>query len=41
MKVSRNSKLIIPYLEKFYDSVNWSIKDPGANPQTDLFELLS
>jgi DNA polymerase elongation subunit (family B) len=34
-------KIVFAAIEKFYTSVNWSIKDPGTNPQTDLFDLLS
>lgn len=34
-------KIIYSVIERFYESVNWKLKAPGAQVQTDLFELLS
>lgn len=33
-------KIIFSVIERFYESVNWKLKAPGAQVQTDLFELL-
>jgi len=34
-------KVIFSIIERFYESVGWSIKQPGKQIQTDLFDLLS
>lgn len=34
-------KIVFAPIEKFYECVGWKVKDPGYNPQTDLFALLS
>lgn len=34
-------KIIFSVIERFYDAVKWSLKSPGSQVQTDLFELLS
>ena len=33
-------KIVFQVIERFYDSVNWALKKPGQQVQTDLFELL-
>ena len=33
-------KIIYSVIERFYESVNWKLKAPGTQVQTDLFELL-
>jgi DNA polymerase elongation subunit (family B) len=33
-------KIVYQGIERFYDSVNWSLRKPGEQVQTDLFELL-
>ncbi|NDG29124.1 hypothetical protein EB118_03365 [bacterium] len=33
-------KIIFSVIERFYESVNWKLKSPGSQVQTDLFELL-
>ena len=33
-------KIIFSIIDRFYDAVNWKIKQPGKQVQTDLFELL-
>jgi len=33
-------KIIFSIVERFYETVNWKIKQPGKQVQTDLFELL-
>jgi DNA polymerase elongation subunit (family B) len=33
-------KMIFSVIERFYDAVDWKIKHPGNQVQTDLFELL-
>jgi DNA polymerase elongation subunit (family B) len=33
-------KIIFQVIERFYDAVNWKLKDPAMVAQTDLFELL-
>jgi DNA polymerase elongation subunit (family B) len=32
-------KIIFSVIERFYEAVNWKLKSPGAQVQTDLFEL--
>jgi len=34
-------KIIFSVIERFYEAVKWSLKSPGSQVQTDLFELLS
>ena len=34
-------KVIFSIIERFYESVGWTIKQPGKQVQTDLFELLA
>ncbi|NBP02032.1 MAG: hypothetical protein EBU90_18260 [Proteobacteria bacterium] len=34
-------KIVFSVIERFYEAVNWKLKSPGAQVQTDLFELLS
>lgn len=34
-------KIIFSVIERFYEAVNWKLKSPGSQVQTDLFELLS
>lgn len=33
-------KIIFSIIDRFYEAVNWKIKQPGKQVQTDLFELL-
>jgi len=33
-------KMIFSVIERFYEAVDWNIKNPGNQAQTDLFELL-
>jgi DNA polymerase elongation subunit (family B) len=33
-------KIVFSVIERFYEAVNWKLKAPGAQVQTDLFELL-
>lgn len=33
-------KIIYSVIERFYESVNWKLKTPGSQVQTDLFDLL-
>ena len=33
-------KIVFQGIERFYDAVNWSLKKPGEQIQTDLFDLL-
>jgi DNA polymerase elongation subunit (family B) len=33
-------KMIYSVIERFYEAVNWRLKNPGNQVQTDLFELL-
>jgi DNA polymerase elongation subunit (family B) len=33
-------KIVYSAINRFYESVNWQIKDPSNNSQTDLFDLL-
>ena len=33
-------KIIFSIVERFYETVNWKVKQPGKQVQTDLFELL-
>jgi len=34
-------KIVFSVIERFYEAVNWKLTSPGAQVQTDLFELLS
>lgn len=34
-------KIIFSVIDRFYEAVNWKLKAPNAQVQTDLFELLS
>lgn len=33
-------KIVYSIIERFYEAVNWKLKKPGMQTQTDLFELL-
>ena len=33
-------KIIYSVIERFYESVNWTVKKPGNDAQIDLFDLL-
>jgi DNA polymerase elongation subunit (family B) len=33
-------KIIFSVIERFYEAVNWKLKSPGSQVQTDLFDLL-
>jgi hypothetical protein len=33
-------KIIFSTIERFYEAVNWNLKRPGTQTQTDLFDLL-
>lgn len=33
-------KIIFQVIERFYNAVNWKLKDPAMSAQTDLFDLL-
>ena len=33
-------KIIFSTIERFYEAVNWTLKRPGTQTQTDLFDLL-
>lgn len=34
-------KIIFSVIERFYEAVNWKLKSPGSQVQTDLFDLLA
>ena len=33
-------KIVYSIVERFYEAVNWKLRRPGLQTQTDLFELL-
>ena len=33
-------KIVFSVIERFYNSVNWSLRKPNMQVQTDLFDLL-
>ena len=33
-------KIVYSVIERFYDAVNWPLRKPNMQLQTDLFELL-